>query len=163
MNQCSFAFRAVKQSWVNEPDPADKTRTLATRQLQDLDLSDVSVVTYPAYSGTSANVDRSFHVNEIRAFFPEGVPDDVMENVTLTVDSIPIRLSGAGVMKSAGLVEAEKRQVCACDCPECRGGNCADCSNEDCADAACNEAEGNSSPNEQEQRQRELALLEALL
>ena len=43
----SFAFRAVRQSW-DESDPDD-----LLRELLDLDISDASVVTYPAYEGTS--------------------------------------------------------------------------------------------------------------
>lgn len=43
----SFAFRVVKEAW-DETDPDDPIR-----ELMDLDVSDVSVVTYPAYEGTS--------------------------------------------------------------------------------------------------------------
>lgn len=43
----SFAFRVVREAW-DETDPDDPLR-----ELMDLNVSDVSVVTYPAYEGTS--------------------------------------------------------------------------------------------------------------
>lgn len=43
----SFAFRAVREAW-DETDPEDPLR-----ELLDMDISDASVVTYPAYEGTS--------------------------------------------------------------------------------------------------------------
>jgi HK97 family phage prohead protease len=91
MNECSFGFRAVKQAWVQEPDDEDKTRMVATRQLHDLDLGDVSVVTYPAYDGTSAKVGRSYSQAEIRTFFPEGIPDDVCEHVSIIVEDRAVK------------------------------------------------------------------------
>jgi HK97 family phage prohead protease len=49
----SFAFRAVKESWEDHKDGT------STRTVEDVDLFDVSVVTYPAYPDTSVAV-RSF-------------------------------------------------------------------------------------------------------
>jgi HK97 family phage prohead protease len=76
ISQCSFGFRAVKQAWVNTTDPNDKTKTISTRELHDVDLGDVSPVTYPAYDGTSVNARM-----EQRAYFPDGVPDEVTEHL----------------------------------------------------------------------------------
>jgi HK97 family phage prohead protease len=81
ISQCSFGFRAVKQGWVNEPDPEDSSKTVATRELHDVDLGDVSAVTYPAYDGTSVGPSRSYTQAEIRSFFPEGIPDDITEHL----------------------------------------------------------------------------------
>jgi len=49
VTQCSFAFRARKEEW-DESDP----KALPLRTLLRCDLSDVSIVTYPAYEDTSA-------------------------------------------------------------------------------------------------------------
>lgn len=47
VDQMSFAFRAVKESWEDHKDGT------ATRTLEDVDLFDVSPVTYPAYEDTT--------------------------------------------------------------------------------------------------------------
>lgn len=49
----SFAFRTVKDSW-------DKGGKTTLRTLLDVDISDVSVVTYPAYPSTEVSV-RKYH------------------------------------------------------------------------------------------------------
>jgi uncharacterized protein len=78
ISQCSFGFRAVKQAWVSSPDPENNDRTIMTRELHDVDLGDVSPVTYPAYDGTSVSSSRS----EYRAAsFPEGIPEDIAEYI----------------------------------------------------------------------------------
>jgi len=53
VDQMSFAFRVVKESWEDHKDGT------STRTLEDVDLFDVSVVTYPAYPDTSVAV-RSY-------------------------------------------------------------------------------------------------------
>lgn len=62
IDECSFAFKAPKdgQTWAEEDGNED---FFAVRTLTDVDLIDVSAVTYPAYYGT--NVDA-------RCLFPEG-------------------------------------------------------------------------------------------
>ncbi len=47
VTQMSFAFRAIKQEWIEEENQP------ALRQILDVDLYDVSPVTYPAYPQTS--------------------------------------------------------------------------------------------------------------
>lgn len=47
MSQMSFAFRTIKDSWSNDG---------ATRELREVQLYDVSVVTYPAYEETIAEL-----------------------------------------------------------------------------------------------------------
>lgn len=50
----SFAFRATKTDWTETPD-------YWVRQLVDVDLFDISPVTWPAYSGTSAGRSADYH------------------------------------------------------------------------------------------------------
>ena len=69
IGECSFGFRAVKQAWVSSPAPEDKNSTIMTRELHDVDLSDVSPVTYPAYDGTNVDSARA----EFRAAMPEDI------------------------------------------------------------------------------------------
>jgi HK97 family phage prohead protease len=56
IDQSSFAFVAVKQTWREEGDQL-------IREIEDVDLYDVSPVTYPAYEGTSVSA---------RSMFPDG-------------------------------------------------------------------------------------------
>lgn len=79
LDQCSFGFRAVKQAWVDEKDP-ETGLPRATRELHDVDLSDISAVVFPAYDGTSVKA-RDFSAAELRSVFPEGIPADVAEHV----------------------------------------------------------------------------------
>jgi hypothetical protein len=60
VDEMSFGFIAQKDRWISEAG-AD------VRELLDVDLLDISTVTYPAYPGTSAAVD-------LRFLFPDGVP-----------------------------------------------------------------------------------------
>jgi hypothetical protein len=47
MNQMSFAFRVIKDEW---------SRDRSTRTLKEVRLFDVSVVTFPAYENTIAEI-----------------------------------------------------------------------------------------------------------
>lgn len=64
IDECSFAFRVSTegQEWKAEEQNGNED-FLAVRTLKDVDLVDVSAVTYPAYFGTSVDA---------RALFPEG-------------------------------------------------------------------------------------------
>lgn len=55
IDECSFAFTVPQggDSWEDGTDPEDNSRKIALRTLKDVDLLDVSVVTYPAYDRTS--------------------------------------------------------------------------------------------------------------
>jgi uncharacterized protein len=57
MSQMSFAFRAIKDAW-------DENRS--TRELREVQLYDVSVVTFPAYEDTVAEI-RNRNYNEVVA------------------------------------------------------------------------------------------------
>jgi hypothetical protein len=50
VSQMSFAFETIKDSW-------NKDRTV--RELREVKLHDVSIVTYPAYEETSAEIRNS--------------------------------------------------------------------------------------------------------
>lgn len=65
MDECSFAFTVDKdgQTWTKKPDTNGSEDFYAARTLLDVDLMDVSVVTYPAYNNTSVTA---------RSLFPDG-------------------------------------------------------------------------------------------
>ncbi len=60
VNQCSFGFYAMAQNWVEQGSG------IIRRELTDVELFDVSIVTYPAYSDTSVSA---------RSLFPDGKPE----------------------------------------------------------------------------------------
>jgi HK97 family phage prohead protease len=76
IDECSFGFQAVRTVWIDEPDPDDDKQQRCIRELHDVDLFDISTVTYPAYPNTSSTVERS-----LRTMFPDGVPGEVQEHV----------------------------------------------------------------------------------
>ncbi len=108
IDECSFGFVAVRTAWIEEPDPDDEKVQRTVRELHDVDLFDVSTVTYPAYPGTSTTVERSL--------FPDGVPLEI---------------------RSRRQKRDDEAGVCQCDCSECQAGDCVDCSNPDCEDENC--------------------------
>jgi hypothetical protein len=68
INQCSFGFQAVRDDW-RRADGIDE------RTLLEVRLFDVSIVTYPAYLDTNANVRSCADVlEEHRAAAPAGAP-----------------------------------------------------------------------------------------
>jgi HK97 family phage prohead protease len=69
INECSFGFYAVNTAWIEEPDAADPKQMMYVRELRDLDLFDISTVTYPAYPETNTEL-------EARSL-PEDVPAEV--------------------------------------------------------------------------------------
>jgi HK97 family phage prohead protease len=68
MDECSFAFTVPEggQDWQDVDDPEEQDM-YAIRTLKDVNLMDVSAVTYPAYNNTSVGA---------RAF-PDGIPAEV--------------------------------------------------------------------------------------
>jgi len=69
VDQCSFAFSVNKQNW-REEKAADGTFQVI-RELIDVDLYDVSPVTYPAYPQTTVSA---------RSLWPDGEPEEVREH-----------------------------------------------------------------------------------
>jgi len=65
---------AVRTAWIEEPDPDDNKRQRSIRELHDVDLFDISTVTYPAYPGTNTAAERSM--------FPDGVPVEIRSRMT---------------------------------------------------------------------------------
>ena len=66
VDQMSFAFRAVEETWTERKDE------MTLRELKDVDMYDISAVTYPAYEGTqvglrSAESVYQDHVNSLEA------------------------------------------------------------------------------------------------
>lgn len=71
IDQCSFSFTAQKQAWLEEKNAEGKMEQV--RELHDVDLFDVSAVTYPAYPQTSLSA---------RSLFPDGMPEEVRTYLT---------------------------------------------------------------------------------
>lgn len=68
LSQMSFAFVPKKDRWYKE-------NGLMCRDIEDVDLEDVSIVTYPAYADTEVNSINEAAVNQARqAHFPNGMP-----------------------------------------------------------------------------------------
>jgi HK97 family phage prohead protease len=65
LSEMSFGFVAQEQDWEDGEDERSG-RPCVVRNLLDVDLLDVSPVTYPAYGGTSVHV-RSMFVGEVDA------------------------------------------------------------------------------------------------
>lgn len=66
----SFAFRTIKDQWRTEEGQE-------IRELVDVELLDVSVVAYPAYSATSVSARALEHVKASKEAPPAGVPNEV--------------------------------------------------------------------------------------
>jgi HK97 family phage prohead protease len=65
ISQCSFAFSVEDEAWSEEDDPDERGQRVSVRTLRDVNLLDVSAVTYPAYEATSVSA---------RTLFPDGLP-----------------------------------------------------------------------------------------
>jgi Escherichia/Staphylococcus phage prohead protease len=69
ISQMSFGFYPVDEDWM--PNPSGTPAML--REISDADVFDVSVVTYPAYQGTSVSA---------RSLWPEGKPEGIEMRTT---------------------------------------------------------------------------------
>jgi HK97 family phage prohead protease len=69
IDECSFGFMAVNTAWVEEPDPNNDKETIYVRELRDVDLYDVSTVTYPAYPETNTELNSRSLPADIPAEF----------------------------------------------------------------------------------------------
>ena len=85
ISQCSFGFIVRKQTWSKATD-ADGV-AIDRRQLEDVDLFDISAVTFPAYSQTTVSA---------RSVWPDGAPADVRLRVRT-----PARLTACYVARYA--------------------------------------------------------------
>jgi len=143
IDQCSFGFIARKATWSEEPDPDNPKEQIVVRQIEDVDLFDISVVTYPAYEGTDASARM-----EMRSIALENAPPAIRRK--LGADKK--RLIDITDLSSSGRILIEQRDTsCECDCPECVAGDCDKCSDPDCEDPNC---EGSMSRNSARARVR---------
>ncbi len=94
IDSSSFGFRAVGQKWT---ETTDNGQTNYLRELTDVDLDDVSPVTYPAYEATSAGV---------RTMFPEGVPGEIRTNIP-EIEDLPAPEERGKKTKTVDGVELE--------------------------------------------------------
>jgi len=118
IDQCSFGFVPIVTKWSEEPDPDDEKESMIVRELHDVDLFDVSVVTFPAYPQTDAGVRRVSIYGD--------------ERFRIIADAPPaIRAK----LKQRAADDNEAK--CECECEQCKDGDCANCSNDDCNDANC--------------------------
>lgn len=133
LSGCSFAFTVTKQ---NRTEEEKDGKIYVHREIQDVDLFDVGPVTYPAYEGTDVK-SRSV---ELRAIFPEGIPEKLREPESDASYVIGVDL-GSGRNSTLRIMPVETRdQVeCQCTCRACFSGECDECSMHmtQCADKNC--------------------------
>lgn len=75
VTQSSFGFVTKRDSWGHDPS-ATEGQPGKLRELQDVDLFDVSPVTFPAYHDTEVHARGSSAAAELR-MFPDGLPESV--------------------------------------------------------------------------------------
>jgi HK97 family phage prohead protease len=119
LSGCSFGFTVTKQTWREEEKDG---LTVSTREIEDVDLFDVSPVTYPAYTGTSVG-SRSVEMrSQILAI--EGLPAEVRSAI-------------AKAETDRGKKKDKDAALCDCRCVGCaRDKDCSKCSDHmvDCGD-----------------------------
>lgn len=103
INECSFGFMALNTAWVEEVDPANDKNMLYIRELRDLDLFDISTVTYPAYPSTDTELNS------------RSLPADV-----------PAEFRSKLKLRSAGTCGCQCENCLEGDCPECSNSDCVD-------------------------------------
>ncbi len=75
VTQSSFGFVTKRDSWGDDPEARDG-EPCTLRELQDVDLFDVSPVTFPAYQDTEVKARSAAAAAELR-MFPDGLPESV--------------------------------------------------------------------------------------
>lgn len=91
VSQCSFSFEAMGQNWIEGKD-VDGHDTL-TRELTDVELYDISPVTFPAYPDTGVDA---------RSLWPNGEPASVLDRpnaqiAKISLDDIGRQLAAIGI------------------------------------------------------------------
>jgi HK97 family phage prohead protease len=90
MEQCSFGFVTKGDRWMDARDGGFKDvqyegvedKQALVRELNDVDLRDVSVVTSPAYPSTEVKArDKGVSALELRSLFPDGIPEEVAKHM----------------------------------------------------------------------------------
>jgi hypothetical protein len=127
VDECSFGFSIHDggQRWIDEKDPNDPSFTRSMREVLDLDLFDVSTVTYPAYPQTNTEL------SSLRSLFPQGMPEEVRQHIAAHVKETYDYLTRSDDDA------ADDMNECACECAACQDGDCDECSNEECNDVNC--------------------------
>lgn len=75
VSQSSFGFITKRDSWGDDPDAEDGMPG-TMRELHDVDLFDVSPVTFPAYADTEVKARGAAAALEVR-MFPDGLPESI--------------------------------------------------------------------------------------
>ena len=112
VDQCSFGFYVRDAEWTQEPEPDNSKKLILVRRLKQVDVFDVSPVTFPDYTQTSV---------DLRSLFPDGVPKEIR----------------AAAPRDGRKKARAKDDECECDCMACEDGECDECSNENCDDPNC--------------------------
>jgi uncharacterized protein len=111
---CSFGFSVRNDIWNDAGDG------LIIRTLLDLDLFEISITSFPAYPSTTAALRTA--------------PVEIRNRIEHSHDSDETQPEP----QIEPLTErADDTSACACTCPECVAGDCADCSDLDCDDEEC--------------------------
>lgn len=103
VNECSFGFIAVNTAWVEEPDADNPKETMYVRELRDLDLFDISTVTFAAYPGTNTDVQT------------RSIPSDA-----------PSEFRSKLKLRSAAACACQCDECLDGDCADCSNEDCAD-------------------------------------
>jgi len=110
IDSCSFGFRTVTDDWAVAADGT------VIRTLVDVDLFEISVVSFPAYPDATAAL-RSCPPSLRSKLKPDPIIDDPDDpNDSEDDDS------------------EDDEERCDCQCQECLDGDCDDCTNDDCDD-----------------------------
>jgi HK97 family phage prohead protease len=117
IDECSFGFYVIEQEW---KEKKDGDTVVETRTLLDLDLFDVSPVTFPAYPQTSVSA-RS------KDLWPDGMPAEIRSKID----------------KRAAECQCECDECEDGDCMDCSDPDCAD---PNCDGSRCMEKAGRSKP-----------------
>jgi HK97 family phage prohead protease len=89
IDECSFAFTVTKDNQDWRAEQIGEDAWIAVRTLKDVDLIDVSAVTYPAYNGTSVDA---------RCLFPDG---EIVE-IRSAIESLKAQRAQAAETREAG-------------------------------------------------------------
>lgn len=129
IDSCSFGFQTIKDDWVSDSEGN------VIRTLLDVDLLEISVVSFPAYN-TSAFL-RSAALRSapaaIRAKLKRSdSPNDISNGGDLDCDGTDADNPDCDCDDCD-----EEEDRCGCDCDQCEDGLCDECSDDDCDDKNC--------------------------
>lgn len=100
VSQCSFGFYVVEQEWNEKKLPNGDME--CTRELVEVDLFDVSPVTFPAYPATSC---------EARDLWPDGAPEEIEARKIHPMTEAEAQAIQAKLMGPDAYTETAKRRV----------------------------------------------------